>query len=34
MTEEMTDETFAEQTAQGICLVLFYKNPNRGLPGD
>ncbi len=23
----MTDDTFAKQTAQGICLVLFYKNP-------
>jgi len=27
MIEEMTDDTFAKQTAQGVCLVLFYKNP-------
>lgn len=27
MIEEITDDTFAQQTEQGICLVLFYKNP-------
>jgi hypothetical protein len=27
MIEEMTDETFAKQTSQGLCLVLFYKDP-------
>jgi thioredoxin 1 len=27
MIEEITDDTFAQQTAQGLCLVLFYKDP-------
>jgi thioredoxin 1 len=27
MIQEITDETFAQHTAQDICLVLFYKDP-------
>jgi thioredoxin-like negative regulator of GroEL len=27
MIEEITDETLAQQTAHGLCLVLFYKDP-------
>ncbi|MBI4767058.1 MAG: thioredoxin family protein [Deltaproteobacteria bacterium] len=27
MIEEITDDTFVQQTAQGLCLVLFYKDP-------
>jgi len=27
MIEEITDNNFAPETAQGICLVLFYKDP-------
>ncbi|MFH0787897.1 MAG: thioredoxin family protein [Pseudomonadota bacterium] len=26
MIEEITDETLSRQTAQGLCLVLFYKD--------
>lgn len=27
MIEEITDDTFDQQTANDICLVLFYKDP-------
>ncbi len=27
MIQEITDHTFTQETAEGLCLVLFYKDP-------